>query len=48
MTEAVSLKPDLGRFGVWLAFRSMKPELAAQIERSVMARPGSAVRRMRN
>lgn len=32
MTEAVSLKPDLGRFGVWLAFRSIKPELAAQIE----------------
>jgi len=32
MTEAVSLKPDLGRFGVWLAFRSLAPELAAQIE----------------
>jgi probable F420-dependent oxidoreductase len=32
MTEAVSLKPALGRFGVWLAFRSIKPELAAQIE----------------
>jgi probable F420-dependent oxidoreductase len=32
MTEASSLKPDLGRFGVWLAFRSIKPELAARIE----------------
>jgi probable F420-dependent oxidoreductase len=32
MTEAVSLKPDLGRFGVWLAFRSIKPELAERIE----------------
>src|ERR1700723_2652305 len=32
MTEAVSLKPDLGRYGVWLGFRSIKPELAAQIE----------------
>src|ERR1700757_3675366 len=32
MAEAVSLKPDLGRFGVWLAFRSLAPELAAQIE----------------
>jgi probable F420-dependent oxidoreductase len=32
MTDAVSLKPDLGRFGVWLAFRSLAPELAAQIE----------------
>ncbi len=32
MTEAVSLKPDLGRFGVWLAYRSLAPELAAQIE----------------
>jgi probable F420-dependent oxidoreductase len=32
MTEAASLKPDLGRFGVWLAFRSKAPELAAQIE----------------
>jgi len=32
MSEAASLKPDLGRFGVWLAFRSIKPELAAQIE----------------
>jgi probable F420-dependent oxidoreductase len=30
MTEAVSLKPDLGRFGVWLG--SITPELAAQIE----------------
>jgi probable F420-dependent oxidoreductase len=32
MTEAVALKPDLGRFGVWLAFRSIKPELAERIE----------------
>jgi probable F420-dependent oxidoreductase len=32
MTEAVGLKPDLGRFGVFLAFRSIQPELAAQIE----------------
>ena len=32
MTEAVSLKPELGRFGVWLPTRSITPELAAQIE----------------
>jgi probable F420-dependent oxidoreductase len=32
MTDGVSLKPDLGRFGVFLAFRSVAPELAAQIE----------------
>ena len=32
MTEAVSLKPDLGRFGVWLPTRSITPELAAKIE----------------
>jgi probable F420-dependent oxidoreductase len=32
MTEAVALKPDLGRFGVWLPTRSITPELAAQIE----------------
>lgn len=32
MTEGVSLKPDLGRFGVWLATRSITPELAARIE----------------
>ena len=32
MTDAASLKPDLGRFGVWLAYRSIEPELAAQIE----------------
>ncbi|OBJ27106.1 LLM class F420-dependent oxidoreductase [Mycobacterium colombiense] len=32
MTEGVSLKPDLGRFGVWLATRSISPELAAGIE----------------
>jgi probable F420-dependent oxidoreductase len=30
MTETVSLKPDLGRFGVWLG--SVTPELAVQIE----------------
>src|ERR1700758_5040835 len=32
MTEAVSLKPALGRFGVWLPTRSISPELAAGIE----------------
>jgi probable F420-dependent oxidoreductase len=32
MTEAVSLKPDLGRFGVWMATRSITPELATKIE----------------
>ena len=32
MTEAVSLKPDLGRFGAWLPTRSISPELAAKIE----------------
>jgi probable F420-dependent oxidoreductase len=32
MTEAVSLKPDLGRFGVWLGTRSIAPELATRIE----------------
>lgn len=32
MTGSVSLKPDLGRFGVWLGSRSLEPELAAQIE----------------
>jgi probable F420-dependent oxidoreductase len=32
MTEAVSLKPDLGRFGVWMATRSIAPELATEIE----------------
>jgi probable F420-dependent oxidoreductase len=32
MTEAVSLKPDLGRFGAWLPTRSITPELAKQIE----------------
>jgi len=30
VTESVSLKPDLGRFGVWLG--AITPELAAQIE----------------
>ena len=30
MTEAVALKPDLGRFGVWLPTRSITPELAAE------------------
>ncbi len=32
MSEAVSLKLDLGRFGVWLPTRSITPELAARIE----------------
>ncbi|OSC42955.1 LLM class F420-dependent oxidoreductase [Mycobacterium decipiens] len=32
MTEAIALKPDLGRFGVWLGTRSIAPELAARIE----------------
>lgn len=32
MTEAVALKPDLGRFGVWLPTRSITPDLAAGIE----------------
>jgi probable F420-dependent oxidoreductase len=32
MTGAVSLKPELGRFGAWLPTRSITPELAAQIE----------------
>jgi probable F420-dependent oxidoreductase len=32
VTEAVSLKPDLGRFGVWLGSRSISPELASRIE----------------
>ncbi len=32
MTEAVSLKPDLGRFGVWLGTRSITADLAKQIE----------------
>jgi probable F420-dependent oxidoreductase len=32
MSETVSLKPNLGRFGVWLGTRSITPELAKQIE----------------
>ncbi|MGE2814035.1 LLM class F420-dependent oxidoreductase [Mycobacterium heidelbergense] len=32
MTDAVSLKPDLGRFGAWLPTRSVTPEVAAAIE----------------
>jgi probable F420-dependent oxidoreductase len=32
MTDAASLKPDLGRYGVFLAFRSIEPGLAAQVE----------------
>src|ERR1700742_4543250 len=32
MTEVVWLKPDHGRFGVWLGLRSIEPELAAKIE----------------
>jgi probable F420-dependent oxidoreductase len=32
VTDAVSLKPDLGPFGAWLPTRAITPELAAQIE----------------
>jgi probable F420-dependent oxidoreductase len=32
MTDAASLKPDLGRYGAWLPTRSTTPELAARIE----------------
>ncbi|HYX97945.1 MAG TPA: LLM class F420-dependent oxidoreductase [Mycobacterium sp.] len=32
MTEAASLKLDLGRYGVWLPSRSVSPTLAQQIE----------------
>ncbi|MDT5116482.1 MAG: hypothetical protein QOE30_2221 [Mycobacterium sp.] len=32
MTGAVSLKPELGRYGVFLGTRSIRPELAAKIE----------------
>src|ERR1700742_4043955 len=32
MTERVSLKPELGRYGVWLGNRSISPDLARQIE----------------
>jgi probable F420-dependent oxidoreductase len=32
MTDATSLKPNLGRYGVWLPTRSIKPDLAARIE----------------
>jgi probable F420-dependent oxidoreductase len=32
MTEGVSLKLDLGRYGVWLGSRSITPDLAVQIE----------------
>ncbi len=32
MTDAVSLKPEFGRYGVWLGTRSLAPGLAAQIE----------------
>jgi probable F420-dependent oxidoreductase len=32
MTEGVSLKLDLGRYGVWLPTRSVTPQLAKQIE----------------
>ncbi len=32
MTEGVSLKPDLGRYGVWLPGRSVSPGVAKQIE----------------
>src|SRR5271168_5658445 len=32
MTEGASLKLDVGRYGVWLATRSISPNLAQQIE----------------
>ncbi|MCV7030088.1 LLM class F420-dependent oxidoreductase [Mycobacterium sherrisii] len=32
MNDAATHKPDLGRYGVWLPTRSLKPELAAGIE----------------
>ncbi len=32
MTGSVSLKPDLGKFGVWLGSRAVAPGLAAEIE----------------
>jgi probable F420-dependent oxidoreductase len=32
MTDAASLKPDLGHYGTWLGTRSITPELAARIE----------------
>ena len=32
MIEGVSLKPELGRYGVWLSSRSISPNLAKQIE----------------
>lgn len=32
MTAPVSLKPNLGRYGVWLGTRSISPDLAEQIE----------------
>ncbi|MFX9552120.1 hypothetical protein ABTO49_21280, partial [Acinetobacter baumannii] len=32
MTDAVTLKPDLGRYGVW-TFGVPKPEQAAEIEK---------------
>jgi probable F420-dependent oxidoreductase len=32
MTEAASLKLDLGRYGVWLGSRSITPDLAKEIE----------------
>ncbi|OBK52442.1 LLM class F420-dependent oxidoreductase [Mycobacterium kubicae] len=32
MTAGSGLKPDLGRYGVWLGTRSIDPELAGQIE----------------
>ena len=35
MTEAVSLKADFGRFGVW-TFGAVKPEQAVEIEKSVV------------
>lgn len=38
MTEAASLKPELGKFGVWLGTRTIAPDLAAKID---VRKPGS-------
>ena len=45
MTEAVSLKPDLGRYGVWLGTRSITPSWPRRSNRWATAPPGSADRR---
>ncbi len=41
MTEGVSLKPDMGRYGVWPP-ADRQPEQAAEIEGWATARSGSA------